>query len=294
MSATAARGRMAQALLLAGRPAEAVEALAPIDEWLSPSNLVAREQLESVRDWQVVPETAAYRGMVFGAVLRAAGEPEEALVWLEQTLRLRGAPFVELHRLAEAGAERAMALHALGRRQEAVRAWKRAEADFARLGAGPGLAWARQRWEAACGGGIGKSATPPRMSAVAALVFITLDPVLGARMAADRRVGQGDSDSPGEGGLGLPEHLSNHGPEGLVASEHLQQNRLDRHRREYSTGLECCSHPPGHLLASPGQPRSVELEAPNRLSGAPSLEGGKVRSRRLLYHRVQQDGPASR
>lgn len=169
IAVVAARGRLAQALLVAGRPARAVEALAPVDEWLSPTNAVAREQrinrahaylrlgdlraareqMESILDWDPVLETAAHRGMVCGAILRAAGEPLEALSWLEKALALRGRPFVELHYLAHAQVERALALHELGRAREAGRAWRRAEQDFQRLGAEPGLAAARQRWEAA-------------------------------------------------------------------------------------------------------------------------------------------------
>lgn len=101
-------------------------------------------------EWQVVMETEAHRAMLFGAVLRAAGRPAEALPWLDRSLALRGHPFVERYYLAHAQVERA--LHELGRQAEARLAWQRARRDLTRLGAEPGLVAAEQRWAAASQG----------------------------------------------------------------------------------------------------------------------------------------------
>jgi diguanylate cyclase (GGDEF)-like protein len=128
-----ARGRLAQALVIAGRPAEAVAELTHVERWIAPENVLAREQriyraeaylalgdlpaaraqMEPIRDWDAVFATAAHRDLVVGAVFRAAGEPEEALRWLERALSLRGRPFVESYHLEAAERERGRALREL-------------------------------------------------------------------------------------------------------------------------------------------------------------------------------------
>lgn len=130
-TAASVRAQMARCLIAAGTPREALRVLSTAEEArnTAPGNLEHRlvlldaliqagELHRALAEAAGLPkpqgDSLTYHALLLGRLARRQGRPQEALRWLNQAIAQAERPFAEQYEIAQAHAEQAYALHALG------------------------------------------------------------------------------------------------------------------------------------------------------------------------------------